>query len=70
MPSLFSSPTTSVPDLPKLPDRSAEELQQRKKATADAANRRRGRGSTRLSGGLGDPSTANTEKPALTKLGS
>ncbi len=69
MPTLFSSPTQSVPALPALPDRSAEELQARKKETAQAVRRRAGRGSTRLSGGLGDTSAPNLDKPALTRLG-
>ena len=67
--SLFSSPTPSVPELPPLPDRNAEEIARKRKETVSAAKRRSGRASTRLSGGLGDPSEANVERPALTRLG-
>ncbi len=67
--SLFGSSTPAIPELPPLPDRNAEDIAARRKQTASAARRSRGRGSTRLSGGLGDPSEANVERPALTRLG-
>ena len=69
--SLFSSQKTpSIEPLPELPDRSGEEAARARKEAELASKRRRGRPSTRLSGGLGDTSVANVDRPELrTRLG-
>ncbi len=65
--SFFSAPKQpDIQPLPPLPEREDPAIARRKRETEEAAKRRRGRDSTRLSDGLGDP---NVDRPALTRLG-